>query len=41
VAVPKAWMVAGSSPRDYEYGTDTGKSAEGGKSAFIKSKPQA
>ncbi len=40
-AAPKGWMVAGSAPGDYEFGTDTGKSADGTKSAFIRSKPEA
>lgn len=38
-AAPKGWIVAGSAPADYEYGTDMGKSTDGSKSAFIKSKP--
>lgn len=40
-AAPKGWIVAGSAPGDYEFGTDTGKSADGTRSAFIKSKPEA
>ena len=40
-AAPKGWIVAGSAPADYEFGTDVGKSADGTKSAFIKSKPDA
>ena len=40
-AAPKGWIVAGSAPNDYEFGTDTGKSTDGTKSAFIKSKPGA
>lgn len=39
-AAPKGWIVAGSAPGDYEFGTDVGKSADGTKSAFIKSKPE-
>jgi hypothetical protein len=37
-AAPKGWIVAGSAPTDYEYGTDVGKSTDGSKSAFIKAK---
>ena len=37
---PAGWMTAGSAPKDYDFGTDI-QSAEGGKSAFIKSKPEA
>jgi hypothetical protein len=38
-AAPKGWIVAGSAPADYEFGTDVGKSPDGTKSAFIKAKP--
>ena len=40
-AAPKGWIVAGSTPDDYEFGTDVAKSSDGTKSAFIKSKPGA
>jgi len=40
-AAPKGWIVAGSAPADYEFGTDVGKSADGTNSAFIKSKPES
>ena len=40
-AAPKGWIVAGSAPGDYEFGTDVGKSTDGTNSAFIKSKPEA
>jgi len=40
-AAPKGWIVAGSAPADYEFGTDVGKSSDGTKSAFIKSRPEA
>jgi len=40
-AAPKGWIVAGSTPTDYEFGTDMAQSADGTKSAFIKSKPEA
>lgn len=40
-AAPKGWIVAGSAPEDYEYGTDADKSTDGSKAAFIKSKPGA
>lgn len=40
-AAPKGWIVAGSAPGDYEFGTDLEKSTVGTKSAFIKSRPEA
>ncbi|HEU5135111.1 MAG TPA: hypothetical protein VFU13_08215 [Steroidobacteraceae bacterium] len=40
-AAPKGWMVAGSAPGDYEFGTEDAKAADGSKSAYIKSKPDA
>lgn len=40
-AAPKGWIVAGSAPTDYEFGTDVEKSADGTKSAFIKALPAA
>ncbi|MES1264710.1 MAG: hypothetical protein ABUU24_03545 [Variovorax sp.] len=38
-AAPKGWIVAGSAPDNYEFGTDVGKAGDATKSAFIKSKP--
>jgi hypothetical protein len=40
-AAPKGWIVAGSAPGDYEFGTDAQKSSDGTNSAFIKAKPAA
>jgi hypothetical protein len=39
-ATPPGWIVAGSAPTDYEFGTDT-SGADGTKSAFAKAKPSA
>ncbi len=36
-AAPAGWLVAGSAPKDYEFGTDAAASRDGGKAAFIKS----
>lgn len=35
-APPAGWFVAGSAPKDYEFGTDATASRNGGKSAYIK-----
>ena len=37
---PPGWMVAGSAPSEYEFGTDT-SATDGSKSAFIKGKAEA
>lgn len=37
-ATPAGWMVAGSTPKDYDFGTEV-QASDGGKSAFIKAKP--
>ena len=39
--VPKGWIVAGSAPKDYDFGVDEALAASGHKSAFIKAKPTA
>jgi hypothetical protein len=39
-APPPGWIVAGSAPSDYEFGTDTSAS-DGSKAAFVKAKPAA
>lgn len=36
-AAPAGWMIAGSTPKDYDFGTEV-QTADGGKSAFIKAK---
>lgn len=36
-APPEGWFVAGSAPKDYEFGTDSSARPEGGKAAYIKS----
>lgn len=40
-AAPPGWMLAGSDPKNYEFGTDVAKPADGKKSAFIKAGPGA
>ncbi len=40
-APPQGWIVAGSAPKDYEFGTDETHAADGKKSAFIKAAPAA
>jgi hypothetical protein len=39
-AAPEGWIVAGSTPADYEFGTDT-SAGDGSKAAFIKGKSSA
>jgi len=39
-ATPAGWIVAGSDPKDYDYGTEV-LAADGSKSAFIKAKSSA
>lgn len=36
-APPAGWFVAGSAPKDYEFGTDASARPEGGKAGYIKS----
>ena len=38
---PKGWIIAGSAPADYEFGTEHVDGSAGKQSAYIKAKPNA
>lgn len=39
-AAPKGWNIAGSAPKEYEFGVDAAAQGAGRKSAYIKAQPQ-